>query len=332
MNPNPTTALLPVIELPAPSATEEEQRAVGREIDEACCYSGFFCVRNHQVPSSLIDDCLDQTTVLFQLGQEQKNRIRIPNPDEPYGYQLFLGESLSKSLHQESLPDLKESYTVGPQSLPPRTVGTSISEVASFAYAPTLWPEGLVTFRGVMQTYYRAMEELAARLMSLFALGLGIEPDWFRTYIDHHISALRLLHYPPIEYGVPENQWRAGAHSDYGSLTILLGQDRPGGLELQNRQGAWVPVAAPSGCFIINIGDLMALWTNDRWVSTKHRVAVPPLEAGEESRRYAVAFFHQPNWDAEIACIPGCEGPKGERPEVTTSGAHLMQKFQATVK
>ena len=128
-------------------------------------------------------------------------------------------------------------------------------------------------------------------------------------------------------------QLRAGAHSDYGSLTILRADSAAGGLEIFNPQKQWQPVPSIPQGFIVNIGDLMARWTNDRWVSTLHRVVNPPPASTGSARRQSVAFFHQPNWDAEITCIPTCLAP-GEKPKYppVRSGEYLMQKFHSTVK
>ena len=137
--------------------------------------------------------------------------------------------------------------------------------------------------------------------------------------------------YPALEAPPVPGQIRAGAHSDYGSLTILSTEDRPGGLQVFNSAGEWVDVPIIEGTFVINIGDLMARWTNDAWVSTLHRVANPPDDAGAESRRQSVVFFHNPNYDAAVSCIPTCLAP-GAEPKYapTTSGEHLRQLFTRT--
>ena len=128
-------------------------------------------------------------------------------------------------------------------------------------------------------------------------------------------------------------QIRAGAHTDYGSLTILLPQAGSRGLEIIAPNGEWTPVPPVPGAFVINIGDLMARWTNDRWVSTVHRVVNPPAQEGGRDRRQSMAFFHQPNWHAEIkvldVCLAAGEAPKYEP---VLSGPYLMGKFKATTK
>jgi isopenicillin N synthase-like dioxygenase len=142
---------------------------------------------------------------------------------------------------------------------------------------------------------------------------------------------MRALNYPHLTKASP-GQLRAGAHSDYGSLTILLTEPALGGLEICTPDKNWREVPVVPGAFIVNIGDLMARWTNDRWVSTLHRVVNPTVHEDASTRRQSIAFFHQPNWDAEIVCIPTCLAP-GEKPKYApvTSGAHLMEKFRRAV-
>jgi isopenicillin N synthase-like dioxygenase len=173
------------------------------------------------------------------------------------------------------------------------------------------------------------MEDLAARIMRVFALALGLGERCFDAFIDAPVSALRALNYPALAGPPAPGQIRAGAHTDYGSLTILLPQAESRGLQMLEPGGRWVEVVAPPGAFVVNIGDLMARWTNDRWTSTLHRVVIP--EDGGAERRQSFAFFHQPNWDAKIVALPACLGPD-ERPKypAVRSGPYLMSKFKAT--
>jgi isopenicillin N synthase-like dioxygenase len=144
--------------------------------------------------------------------------------------------------------------------------------------------------------------------------------DFFDPHIANPISALRALHYPATTGAPREKQQRAGAHTDYGSLTILLPQPGSQGLQVQIGDD-WVDVPAPDGAFVINIGDLMARWTADRWVSTLHRVVAKPGQPARQS----LAFFHQPDWDAQIVPLDGSDA----YPPVL-SGPYLMDKFKAT--
>ena len=210
--------------------------------------------------------------------------------------------------------------------------GLTDQEALSFCYAATIWPTEPEKFRPAWEAYYRAVTDLAARIMRVFAVSLDLPEDYFQSYIGQPISALRALNYPELASPPPEGQLRAGAHTDYGSLTILLPQPGSKGLEIMTPEGAWREVPPVDGAFVINIGDLMARWTNDRWVSTLHRVVnVSPAEGGLD-RRQSLAFFHQPDWFAEIETLPSCLAP-GEvsKYEPVLSGPYLMGKFRKTV-
>jgi isopenicillin N synthase-like dioxygenase len=197
-------------------------------------------------------------------------------------------------------------------------------------YEPTPWPAALPEFQTAMQAYYSAQAELVSRIMRLFAVALDLSDDFFETRIDRHTSALRVLNYPALTRPPAAGQLRAGAHTDYGTLTVLKADDSPGGLEVLVDE-RWFAVPLVEGSFIVNLGDAMARWTNDRWRSTLHRVVVPPAEVAATARRQSIAFFHNANWDAVIECIPSCLAP-GDSPRYApvTAGQHLMSKFQAT--
>jgi isopenicillin N synthase-like dioxygenase len=306
------------------------RRALGVEVDRICRETGFLAVSGHGVPEDVIDVVWAKARAFFDLPLEAKLAARAPYRGYPYGYLPPQVEALAKSRSVDTPPDLKESFNGGPLSVPP---GLADPDAAGFCYAPTIWPSEPAGFVEAWQAYYRAMQGLAARIMQVFAVALDLDEDFFAPFIDQPVSALRALNYPePAEAPLP-GQLRAGAHSDYGSLTILLPEASPGGLEVLASDGAWRSVPPVPGAFIINIGDLMARWTNDRWVSTLHRVVNPPPDAKGSVRRQSLAFFHQPNWEAGIACLPSCLGADGAaRYAPVRSGPYLMSKFQATVK
>mmetsp|Transcript_24474 Transcript_24474/g.40963 ORF Transcript_24474/g.40963 Transcript_24474/m.40963 type:complete len:223 (-) Transcript_24474:274-942(-) len=218
-----------------------------------------------------------------------------------------------------------------------------------FAYAVTQWPQSPPSLRPALEGYYVEMQRLAACLMSLMAIALCLPPSFFAPLIDRHISALRCVNYPELNGAPAPGKLRAGAHSDYGSITTLLGEDRPGVLEICTAatNNEWQRVPAVDGAFIVNVGDLMARWTNDRWLSTLHRVGLPNLDPyhdhhqfektvdGEKmlTRRQSLVFFHQLNWDARIECIGSTCGERSEsKYPPTTSGRYLMSKFHSTVQ
>ena len=236
-------------------------------------------------------------------------------------------EALARSRGVEAPADRKESFSGGP-SQPP--AGLSDKDALEFCFAPTIWPREPSDFSDSWRGYYVAMEDLAARIMRVFAVALKLPADFFNPFISAPVSALRALNYPTLSTPTKPGQIRAGAHTDYGSLTILLPQADSRGLEILSPNGSWVEVPPHENSFVINIGDLMARWTNDRWVSTVHRVVMP--SDGGTQRRQSLAFFHQPNWDAEITAIDACL-EQGESPKYPAvySGPYLMSKFRATV-
>jgi isopenicillin N synthase-like dioxygenase len=321
----------PVVDLSRFEASEGPARAAfGAEVDRICRATGFLAISGHGVPQDTIDAAWSAARAFFDLPLEEKQKAKAPYAGYPYGYLGHGVEALAKSKGQDTPPDLKESFNGGPLSAP---AGLTDPEALAFCYAETIWPPAPAGFGGAWRAYYAATEDLAARIMRLFAVALELPENYFAGVIDQPVSALRALNYPhPIAPPKP-GQLRAGAHTDYGSLTILLPEPKSGGLEIYTPEREWRPVPPVPGAFIINIGDLMALWTNDRWVSTLHRVVNPPPDAAGSTRRQSFAFFHQPNWHAEISCIPSCLAP-GERPKYApvVSGPYLMGKFKSTVK
>jgi isopenicillin N synthase-like dioxygenase len=238
-------------------------------------------------------------------------------------------ETLAASLGNVTPPDLKETFNGGPVVIP-KTI--TDPDALAFCYASTPWPTQPAEFTSAWINYYNAMENLAQRIMRLFAEALSLDTHYFDEYISSPISALRALNYPPQQHAPQHGQLRAGAHSDYGSLTILLPQSNSRGLEIQRLDGTWQEVVPVPGAFIINLGDLMARWTNNRWRSTLHRVVNPEHTHDPLSRRQSIAYFHQPNWHANISTIPTCmDSSSSTSYEPVLSGPYLMSKFKSTV-
>lgn len=324
-------AEFPVFDLSSFEDADDDNRArLGATVDRICRQTGFLAIKGHGVPVQIIDDIWSATRSFFDLAPEIKRKSAAPYPGYPYGYLGPGTEALARSRDGDTPPDLKESFNGGPLAVP---AGLDDEEALSFCYAATIWPESPGNFRQAWQAYYREMERLARRIMRIFAVALELDATYFEPYIDKPVSALRALNYPHQDREAAPGQLRAGAHSDYGSLTILLPQAGSSGLEILVPGGEWRSVPPVTDAFIINIGDLMARWTNDRWVSTLHRVTNPDTVSGHSNRRQSLAFFHQPNWDAEIICLPNCLGP-GEEPRYgpVRSGPYLMSKFRSTVE
>ena len=320
---------VPVIDVAALAGDERARRAVAREIGRACEDIGFFTVVGHGVDETLVRRMYDVSRAFFDLPLAEKQRVRRPKPEQSRGYIGLGEENLAYSVGRDTT-DLKEFFAIGPVDVPAAPYYTAPAAYPSFA--PNVWPERPAALRGIYTDYYRAMERLAARLMRAFALALDLREDVFADTTDRHISGIRVINYPDQPEAPAAGQLRAGAHSDYGALTILKAENVPGGLEVLNRAGEWVAVVPVADSFVINLGDLMMHWTNDRWISTLHRVANPPRDAALGSRRQSIVFFYQPNYDALIECLPGCSSaahPPKYAP--VTSGEHRLRKFLKTV-
>ena len=287
-----------------------------QELDAICQSSGFLLLSGHEVSTILIDAQWNAVSSFFASDDKTKKEVKVPYSGYPYGWIGPNQESLAASKGKKTPPDLKESFNGGPPSVPK---GISDPRAYEFCYQPTLWPE-IEGFQESWRAYYAEMERLAERLMAAFAEALGLESTFFKPYLSHPISALRALFYPATIAAAEVGQQRAGAHTDYGSLTILLPQPGSTGLQIFNKN-KWITVPTIKDCFVINIGDLMALWTSNRWVSTLHRVVAEPNQPARQS----LAYFHQPDWDAKITPIKD-----SEKKESVVSGPYLMEKFKST--
>jgi isopenicillin N synthase-like dioxygenase len=320
------TDAIPLIDVsPFVHGSDAERRAVASAVNAACADIGFLLVSGHGVPASLVGRMRSVSTAFFDRPLEEKLRYRMP-PDRYRGFIALGNEALAYTLGEETPPDFKESFSIGPVDAPDDTYHRSATP-ANF-FAPNMWPEGLPEFQATWTAYYRHMEELAGTLMRIFAMALGMDEHYFDDKIDRHITNFSMLHYPPQDVAPLPGQLRAGAHTDYGSLTIVKPDGAEGGLQVRTKDGGWLDVPHVPDAFVVNLGDLMAEWTNDRWVSTLHRVVNPSRSAGAAARRLSMAFFHQPNYDAVIQCLPGCaEAGRPPRYMKTTSGEHVWTKI-----
>jgi isopenicillin N synthase-like dioxygenase len=313
---------VPVLDL-----RDDPARLAG-QLDEVCSEVGFFQLVGHGVEHAG-DRAWGAMRQFFDLPIADRLSVRSPSADYPHGYSPLAGEALGRTLGADAPPDLKEVLNTGPVD-PPRHEITDDDE--RVVWSPNLWPANLPELQSSWTVYHRAMQQLADRLMRLFALALSLPETYFDSYIDHAACGLRGICYPARTTPPEPGQLRAGTHTDYGTLTLLR-QDAVGGLEVTTRDGRWVGVESVPDAFVVNIGDLMAGWTNDRWRSTVHRVTDPPATAGQAyRRRFSMPFFHNANWDAQVSCLPTCLVP-GQQPKYPTviAGPHLRAKFHSSV-
>ena len=301
---------LPVIDVSGlASADPALRQAVGRAIRQACLDRGFFYMVDHGVPQALAGEVLAGAQALFDLPETAKRAVAKALSGANRGYEPLRGQTLQAG----GPADLKEGFYIGVEGAPGR-----------FNQGPNQWPADLPGLPPVMMAYHRVMTALAERLMGGLALSLGLPEAAFAAFCRDPIAILRLLHYPPQPPSEPG--LGAGAHTDFGALTILM-QDEVGGLEVYDRAvDAWTPAPPMAGAYIVNLGDLIARWTNDRYRSTPHRVV---NRSGR--RRYSVPFFFSGAPDYGVACLPGCL-PPGERPKYppTTVEGHIKERYRRT--
>lgn len=192
-----------------------------KNLDKICKDTGFLLVTGHGINKKIINNIWSVIDIFFDQPIEIKERVRPPFKGYPYGYLGHGIEALAYSKGNKTPPDLKESFNSGPISIPK---SITQKDALEFCYAPSLWPE-ISNFKNYWIKYYNSMQNLSCRIMRTLALALNLDENYFDPYINEPISALRALNYPSLQDIVLPNQQMAGAHTDYGSLTILLPKD-----------------------------------------------------------------------------------------------------------
>ncbi len=297
-----------------------------RELDRACQEVGFLVIANHGVDAHVQDALVNAGSTFFDLPTSEKMVVRRPRHDQNRGYIPYGEETLARMHGGDTPPDYKEVLAIGPFDRPDDAYHAQSNSYPNFA--PNLWPENPPVLQPAMRAYFAAMEILSRRLAGYMARALGLEENWFADKLDRHASQLRLLYYPAPDRELAPGQLRCGAHTDLGMMTILRNQKAEGGLQVKPRGHDWIDAPALDGTFVVNIGDLLMRWTNDRWVSTPHRVAVPATSARAASRRLSVGYFTRPNYDASITCIHSCvDATNPARYEPTTVKIYNDERF-----
>jgi isopenicillin N synthase-like dioxygenase len=322
-------AAVPIIDIaPFVHGDAAARKKVVAAVKRACEQVGFFVITGHDVPQDKIGIVFAEGRAFFAQPLDEKMRIKRPGPGISRGYNSLAGQSLGLTMGQKAPPDLMESLGFGPLETDGDPYWT---EGFGPVHAhPNLWPDGAPQFRRAVSGYWRAMEALSVRLMRIFALALDLDEDFFVQRSKRHVTNMRINYYPAQDRPPEAGQLRAGAHSDYGAFTILKGENAPGGLEVLRRGGDWTGVPVSDEGFIINIGDLLMRWTNDKWVSTIHRVVNPPEAVRRRVDRMSIAYFFVPDHDVEVRCLETCMGAGNpSRYPPTTAGAHWRGKILA---
>jgi isopenicillin N synthase-like dioxygenase len=310
---------IPVIDLTKGGSPDlDDRRAVAWEIHKACRETGFFYVSNHGVPDAVMSRQLDWTRRFFDQAVACKNEVSFEHSPWKRGYEGMRRQTLDAG----SPPDLKEGFMYAGECGPDHPyVRKHVPQ-----YGPNQWPAELSGFREQMLDYQARMEALGRRLLRLMALSVDLPEHQFDDGLDNPMCSVRLLHYPPHPDQAAFNQLGAGAHTDWGTITILL-QDDCGGLEVQNANGNWIRASPIPGTFIINLGDMVRRWTNDLYQSTMHRV----LNNIAERDRYSIATFFNPDYFYRVECLPTCQPADGLPTYAPcTVGEHILEMFHKT--
>ncbi|MGF1609988.1 MAG: isopenicillin N synthase family dioxygenase, partial [Kiloniellales bacterium] len=251
---------------------------------------------------------------------ERKAEIAIEKSPCHRGWFALGGENLDPAKQTEA-GDFKEGIKIGRHLEPDHP----LVKAGIPLHGPNLWPSGLPGWREAMQAYFDTLCGLGHDIMRGFAQALELEEGFFDEKLDLPMATVGPLHYPPQRGAITEARLGAGAHTDFGCLTILA-QDPVGGLQVRNSAGKWIDAPYVPGSFVVNIGDMMARWTNDLFASTRHRVVNV-----SNRDRYSIPFFYDPDHDAEVACLATCQGPDNPpRYPPTTGLQHLLDMINAT--
>jgi isopenicillin N synthase-like dioxygenase len=319
-SPRPSVPFPPLVDLSEPGAPAA--------VDAACREVGFFQVVGHGIPQSLLDGVLAAADGFFCQDVETKLTWRADDPDVERGYSAKGSEGLSYSLGMERPPDLFEALSFGLEPLP--DLPAFHTEEHHF-FAPNIWPDEPAGLRATVLEYHAHGQRVLHEVTTAMALGLGLPADWFEPFTDASTDTLRINWFEghPGDTALPD-QFGIGPHTDFGVCTLLFADAEPA-LQVFTETDGWRYVVPEPGALVVNVGDLMARWTNDRWRSTLHRV-VPVLSTdGEVRRRRSVPIFHEGNFDALVECLPTCtDADDPPRYAPITGGDHVLEKVNAS--
>jgi len=310
----PTCRMLDVPVIDLTSWVDGTDRArVAAAVDEALSSVGFFLLTGHGVPQQLVDDTRAAALAFFSLPIERKQEYRVDRLGNS-GWAPMGLEANGYSFGEETPPDMKESYRFGAHVLPGRVA----------LRGANVWPAEPVEFHSLVISYLREIDRVHMELLRVCAMAAGLDDlDHFARHAARNDNTLNINWYPPIGYiGVPKpNQFRVGPHTDFGTITVLDRQPGMGALQVRLPDGAWVDAPYLPGAFTINAGDMLALWSGERWRSAIHRVLPPPSAVPDESL-LSLVYFCEPDPQTMIHPLAG------DQPAVN-AGDYLRAKIEA---
>jgi len=302
---NGSFASLPIIDLSTAKDGPEACQVIAERLRTAASEVGFFYLVNHSVPSDLTARAYDHLRRFFDLHMDEKMRVHTSKSEGVRGYVGFYEQGnygLDLTDKRESAPatqkmDAKELFCLG-HALP-----RDHPNYHGILFAENFWPEHDPDFKSTLDAYYKETEILAKQLYSLFALGLGLPADYFDSHIQESpMNSTNCLHYPPLPPDAPPDQMGIGEHTDYECFTLLSTDSTPG-LQIMASDGSWFDVPPMPEGFVVNIGDMMARWSNDLFRSTVHRA-----QNRTNQHRYAIASFKACNFTTILrSLVPGTE-------------------------
>ncbi len=286
---------LPVIDVGDLFSPDLARRhAVAAQMGAACRDIGFMYIVNHGIAQQDIDAVYAAADAFYALPDHVKQRYDINRLGRHRGYVAIGG--LAADSHDADAFDFHEGFEVGLEL--PETDADYLA--GNLMYGPNVWPEELPEFRAVLYRYFEQVRALGCRLFRGFALALDVPEHYFDELIDKPMAQLRVLRYPPQPLPIDPRHIGVGAHTDYECFTILA-SSAPG-LQVQNSLGDWIAAPPLPGAFVINIGDILARWTNDVFLSTVHRVI-----NSSGAQRFSLPFFFGANFDAKVRCLESCQ-------------------------
>lgn len=315
-----TASVVPIIDLePWWCGGSAGRRRVAEAVDAALRDVGFLLLVGHRVPTSSAARARDAARSFFALPPAAKARCTLT--DEAYrGWSGPGSQSNAASYGVDTPPDLKETLSMGPFGRP----DDEYHRGGGAWFAPNKLPADRPDIEAGLRGWYTDVERLSFELLAVMALALDLPADALQHHCRRPPSVFSVNWYPSFAAGAPEpGQFRAGPHTDFGSLTVLDREPGVGGLQVQDDAGEWHDAPFVPGALTVNVGDLMALWTGGRWRSTRHRVLAPPAAAPDEEL-VSLIFFHEPDYDAVIRPLDG-----GFEAEGVVSGEYILGKIQA---
>jgi isopenicillin N synthase-like dioxygenase len=307
---------IPVVDLAKFTHGDAQQKAeFVQELGAAYEEVGFVAVKNHGIPDELISELYGYVKQFFSLGFDLKRKYEIEALAGQRGYTSF-GKEHAKGFEA---PDLKEFYQFG------QTVEDGDTNLIE-DYPPNVSVAEVPEFSPTFLRAYRYFEQSGAALLRAIAIFLNLPEHYFAPHLHNGNSILRAIHYPPI-VGEPKSSIRAEQHEDINLITLLVGASADG-LQVLSKSGEWVGVTSLPEQIVVNVGDMLQRFTNNRLRSTTHRVVNPPRELWGTSR-FSIPFFMHPRSEMSLACLSSCidaQHPKAY--DDTTAGEYLNERLR----